>query len=161
MRVSDTVSGTVLVLFALAEIAWTRTFPTLHGQAYGPSLFPVLIGAGLIACGVLLIARGVAARRRAPERASGPERDDRLGGARGRADFALIVAAVLAYILLSTPIGFVPLSIAILTLLLVRFGSSAALAITVALVTTGGLQVLFARVLLVPLPPGLLRGLLW
>lgn len=36
MRFNDAVIGAVLVIFAVAEILYTRTFPSLHGQAYGP-----------------------------------------------------------------------------------------------------------------------------
>ena len=46
MRVNDAVIGGVLVLFALAMIWYTRTFPAMPGQDYGPALFPVLIGIG-------------------------------------------------------------------------------------------------------------------
>ena len=59
MRVNDAITGGVLVVFAVAEIAYTRTFPSLHGQKYGPDLFPMLIGVGLFICGVALIFRGI------------------------------------------------------------------------------------------------------
>jgi len=63
VKVNDAITGAVLVVFAVAEIAYTRTFPSLHGQSYGPNLFPSLIGAGLAGCGLILILRGLVARR--------------------------------------------------------------------------------------------------
>ena len=51
------------MIFAVAEIAYTRTFPSLHGQSYGPNLFPALIGLALAMCGLVLIIRGLIARR--------------------------------------------------------------------------------------------------
>ena len=42
MRLNDAVIGIALILFALAMIAYTRTFPAMPGQDYGPALFPVL-----------------------------------------------------------------------------------------------------------------------
>ena len=47
VRINDAVIGASLVLFALAMIWHTRTFPAMPGQNYGPALFPVLIGIGL------------------------------------------------------------------------------------------------------------------
>jgi|GEM_PF-57509 len=177
MWLNDAISGTVLVLFAIAEIAYSTTFPTLHGQAYGPSLFPVLIGCCLMACGFVLIFRGLRTRRsqaraltsdhpqtdvgttefeanttdpvwiRFGEWASSPSR---------RINMALVPGSLIAYILLSNTIGFMPLSIVILSVLLYRLGSSLVLSLGIAIATTTLLQLLFAKVLLVPLPAGLL-----
>ena len=160
LRVNDVVLGAVLIVFALAEMAYTRTFPTLHGQAYGPDLFPVLIGMGLCACGVTLVVRGMLARRAAPGATPWVLLDDSLRRPAVRIDLALLLLSLLSYILLSEPIGFVPLSIALLTVLLVRLGSGAALSLTLAATTTLVLYLVFSRVLLVPLPGGLLQGLL-
>ena len=51
MRINDAVIGAVLVLFALAMMWHTRTFPAMPGQDYGPALFPVLIGIGFLITG--------------------------------------------------------------------------------------------------------------
>lgn len=180
MRFNDAIIGAVLVGFAVAEITYTRTFPSLHGQSYGPDLFPRLIGLGLAGCGVVLIARGLIARRNA--RLSG---SDLKGGSsagtgsvawfdlgniteskHARTNALLIVLSLLTYIFLSDWIGFIPLSFVTIAFLLHRLGSSAIVSIVVALVTTAVIQVLFARVLLVPLPAGwlqdsFLQRLLW
>ena len=63
MRLNDAVIGIALILFALAMIAYTRTFPEMPGQHYGPALFPVLIGIGFIITGVILIVSGLRRRR--------------------------------------------------------------------------------------------------
>jgi putative tricarboxylic transport membrane protein len=49
----------------------------------------------------------------------------------------------------------------ILVVLLRSFGCGLATTLAVALVTTLGIQALFARVLLVPLPWGLLQPIAW
>jgi len=144
MRVNDAITGAVLVVFALAEIAYTSTFPSLHGQSYGPDLFPRLIGLGLFGCGCILIMRGLLARR-----------------SNTQTSFFL-----LAYVLLSDWIGFIPLSLVIITTLLYRLGSSLVMAVLIAIATTVVIQILFAKVLLVPLPAGwlgtgFLQKLLW
>lgn len=53
------------------------------------------------------------------------------------------------------------MSLVILFVLLYRLGSSIASALVIAGLTTLLLQLLFARILLVPLPAGLLKGLFW
>ncbi len=39
-------------LLGLVVLLLARDFPPIPGQAYGPGLFPMLIGAGLIACAI-------------------------------------------------------------------------------------------------------------
>ena len=63
MRANDAVNGAILIIFAAIMIALTASFPAFPGQKYGPSLFPRLLGAGLIICGALLVWRGLQARR--------------------------------------------------------------------------------------------------
>lgn len=158
MRVNDAITGVVLILFALAEIAYTRTFPAMPGQSYGSALFPVLIGVGLIICGVILIVGGLARRRTEPM----------IGGAEWLrsphhvAGFLAMVGGLLFYILASGWLGF------ILTGLLLMFGwlvllrrgkpaSSFALALAVVL----AVDYAFKSLLLVPLPLGLLQPILY
>jgi len=167
VRFNDAITGAVLVVFAAAEITYTRTFPSLHGQAYGPNLFPTLIGLGLFVCGCVLILRGILARR---TRTRGTANTDVVNwidfgnvaeSSHARINAALTVLFLLVYILLSDWIGFIPLSIVTISILLYRLGSSVYIACLVAIVTTVVLQFLFAKVLLVPLPAGWLQGFVW
>ena len=124
MRFNDAITGAVLVVFAAAEISYTRTFPSLHGQAYGPNLFPTLIGIGLAGCGFILILRGLLARRRAaysnPTNTTNNLINGSIGGwidisnivdsRHARINAVLAIAFLLIYIFLSDWIGFIPLS---------------------------------------------------
>ena len=157
MRFNDAVFGVVLILFALAEIAYTRTFPSLHGQAYGPDLFPVVIGVGMMACGMILLATGIASWMSVPLLAVGEWASDR----RQVTTFVLVILALLFYILASDWLGFVPVSLIILTTLLMRFGVGPGRSFLAAVIATLVIQALFARFLLVPLPWGLLQPVAW
>ena len=160
MRLNDAVVGLVLVIFALAEITYSTTFPSLHGQEYGPSLFPILIGCGLLLCGLILIARGIRSRRMLTgEDAAWVHLGDWAQSPASRINMLLVPGLLIAYIFLADIIGFIPLSISILCILLYRLGSSLRTAIICAVVTTILLQLLFARVLLVPLPAGITSNL--
>lgn len=167
MRFNDAITGAVLVVFAVAEIAYTRTFPSLHGQSYGPDLFPVLIGLGLFGCGCVLIVRGLYARRANARESteltsvSWIDSGNIDNSTHARFNAILTVAFLLLYILLSDWIGFIPLSLATVSILLIRLGSSIVSAVVIAILTTAVIQFLFAKILLVPLPAGWLQGIVW
>ncbi len=157
MRVNDAVTGAILIVFALLMMTYTRTFPRLHGQEYGPDLFPLLIGAGLLICGGLLVIRGWAVRRDGPLVVLGAWARDR----RRVIDLACLVGGVILYTQLSEPVGFIPVAFVLIAVLMVRFGARVALAAPVAAAATLAVHTMFAKVLLVPLPWGLLLPVAW
>lgn len=157
MRFNDAIFGIVLIVFALAEIAYTQTFPHLHGQDYGPNLFPIIIGLGLIVCGVILILKGFAQRATTPMVVIDDWAQDRSNVL----NVAVLFGSIVFYILISDALGFIPTSLLILTTLLVRLGSSWLTSLVVAIATTLIIHTLFAKVLLVPLPWGILLPVAW
>lgn len=158
MRVNDAVLGLVLLLLASTMIWLTTDFPAFPGQDYGPALFPRLLGGGLMLCGLLLVARGLAARRR--------------GGAAwvelapwwfqpGPAlSFLGMPLTVLIYLLLADRLGFIPLAFALLLALFLWFGERLARALPVALLATLLVHWFFSGMMRVPLPRGLLNEFL-
>lgn len=158
MRINDAVIGGVLVLFALAMIAYTHTFPAMPGQNYGPALFPTLIGAGLVVGGAILIIGGLA-RLRTESLIDGGAW---LRSRRHVASFLAVVGGLLLYILISDWLGFILTALPLLFgwLVLFRGGrpwSSLAIALGVTLVV----DYAFGELLLVPLPLGLLQSVLY
>ena len=139
MRFNDAITGAVLVVFAMAEIAYTRTFPSLHGQSYGPNLFPALIGVALTVCGLVLIVRGLLARREAtipetniPETTGQATASNAMNNStlrwidsgnvtaskHARTNALLVIFFLLVYIFLSDWLGFIPLSLITVAVLL-------------------------------------------
>jgi putative tricarboxylic transport membrane protein len=158
VRVNDALSGIVLVVFAIAMMAYTTTFPSMPGQDYGPALFPVLIGIGFLVCGLILIVSGVRRLKEEPWFTGGPW----LRSPAHILDFFAVVGGLLAYILVSDWLGFIPTAFLLLLgwLMLFRGGkplSSAAIALGATLVV----DYAFTQLLLVPLPLGLLRWVLY
>ena len=152
------------MIFAIAEIAYTQTFPSLHGQKFGPDLFPRLIGLALMASGVLLVIRGVLDKRRADDGndesrwiKAGPW----LQQSRLKTNLLLVLVAMVGYVLFSDWLGFILSSMLILSVLLYRLGTSFPLSLLISTATTAVLQFTFAKLLLVPLPAGLLQGLVY
>jgi len=157
MRFNNAIFGAILILFALAEIAYATTFPRLHGQNYGPELFPTIIGVGLLVCGVILVVQGIGQRATVPLVEIGDWAQDR----HNIANVVILLGSIVFYILVSDRLGFIPASLLILTTLLVRFGSTLRASLVLAVVTTFIIHTLFAKVLLVPLPWGILLPWAW
>ena len=119
MRFNDAIFGVLLIVFAIAEIAYTRAFPSLHGQAYGPDLFPILIGVGFLITGAILTIQGLAQRAGQPLVEIGAWAADR----RNVVNFALVLLALLFYIAASDWLGFILTAFVIMLVLLKSFGS--------------------------------------
>lgn len=158
MRFNDTVVGAVFLLLAGAMIAITFSFPPFPGQKYGPSLFPRIIASGIILCSVLLIMRGVKARREAG--ASWLVLADWTGQPRRLASFALMLAAMVFYLVASEPLGFIPTAFLIQLVLFLWFGVRTVTAVIVAVVMTLLVHWFFGNLMRIPLPRGILDSVL-
>ena len=157
MRFNDAVFGIILIVFALAEISYASSFPRLHGQDYGPNLFPTILGVGLIVCGIILITKGYAKRATEPMVAVGEWAQDRSN----IINVIVLLGSIIFYVLASQWLGFILTSLIILITLLVRLGTSWLPSLIIAIATTFIIHTLFAKVLLVPLPWGILLPIAW
>ncbi|PTM41053.1 tripartite tricarboxylate transporter TctB family protein [Bosea sp. 124] len=155
MRFNDAVVGVAFLLLAGAMIAMTFTFPPFPGQKYGPSLFPRILGAGIILCSLLLILR-----ERRGERRPWLVLDDWTGQPRRLASFALMLAAMVFYLLASEPLGFIPTAFLIQLGLFLWFGVRPVTALIVAICMTIAVQYFFGNLMRVPLPRGILDSVL-
>jgi putative tricarboxylic transport membrane protein len=153
MRVNDLVSGALLIALAAAMIAYTATFPPFPGQKYGPSLFPRILGGGLIACGVLLMLRG---RRQLAAGAALADVDAAYRPVRGWASVAVILGVILGYVLLSDLAGFLPTAFVGVLAMLWWFGVGLGRAVVIAAAAVLSVDWFFGWMFRVPLPLGLL-----
>lgn len=155
MRVNDIVAGIVLIAIAVFMFVLTLSFPPFPGQKYGPSLFPRILASGIVFCSLILIVRGLRARRNGSAMiALAPWMRD----GTALVSFLAVPAAIVAYILLSDFLGFYIISFAILTLLFFWFGVRALNAVLIAAIATGTIHFFFANLMRVPLPRGLLNN---
>ncbi len=158
MRFNDAVLGFVIFVFGAASALYADlTFPALPGQEFGPAFFPTIIGVVLSGCGVILIVKGIARRRTEPWLALGEwvHRPHHL------INFFLIFLTLIAYILFTDSLGFIPVSFLIISILMVRFGARWITAVGIGLAATLVIHTLFYKFLLVPLPWGILEPLQW
>lgn len=157
MRTNDAVSGAILIALATFMIYLTLSFPPFPGQKYGPSLFPRLMGIGLILCGLLLIVRGLKAQTpHAPLVSISPWMRE----GRSVASFLLMILAMVAYIFLSESLGFILTSSGILLALFLWFRVNPLVAVPLAIGATFTINWFFGSLMRVPLPRGLLTNIL-
>ena len=157
MRANDALIGFLLIAAAAAMVAYTATFPAFPGQRYGPALFPRLLGGGLILCGAALVVRGLAARRMGEAWASAAPWTREPGKP---LTFALVLGCLVAYILVSERLGFIPTAAFILALLFWRFRVRLLLVPPLAVGASLVVHWFFGSLMRVPLPRGILGSIL-
>lgn len=159
MKFSDLLTGLFLVLLGGGVAAYGYALPPMPGQVYGAGLFPMLIGVCLAGFGAYLARHGLIAQRAAG--APLVTVDDWARDHRLLTNMALVLILIVAYVLFSTRIGFVPMSLAILIILFWRLGVEWKRNILIAVLATTFIQISFSNILRVPLPRGILDRVLW
>jgi putative tricarboxylic transport membrane protein len=155
MRFNDAVIGLALILVGAWTIWYAQGFPAMPGQKYGPDLFPKLIAVGLIIGGVILVGAGIKAR--APL--------VRLGSWARSAHLTLnlvsVPLALVFYILFSDTLGFLLAATLVLAALITLYRHGHVVtSVLIAIVATVVIQQAFSRLLLVPLPRGVIEKLI-
>ncbi len=149
MRVSNTTIGLGLIIFAIAVLFYTRTFPTLEKGYPGPSLFPNVLAVLFIISGITLVVQGV----RSGERILRFDTSGITGS--GLINILLVLGGIVFYIYLSEFLGFQITSFILLFGLMKWLRVSTPWSLVMACGVTLAIYVLFAKILLVALPWGL------
>nr|WP_277988812.1 tripartite tricarboxylate transporter TctB family protein [Ramlibacter ginsenosidimutans] len=147
----------MLMLLGAAVLAAIQHYPKIPGQPVGPALFPGLIAAGLCVCGALLVATGLRQRAEQPWLTW----DDWVHSPRHVLGLVVLVGSIVFYILASEPLGFLPTAAIVLLALLLVLRVRVPIAIAVAIVATLLVHFAFYKLLRVPLPWGVLKGVAW
>lgn len=157
MKIHDSLSGALLLVFSIALYWHTRSFPTIPGDQIGPALFPRIIAIGMALSGVVMIAGGVL-RSKGEAWAEVP---DWIRSPRQVAGFALVVGGLVVFHFFLDRIGFLICAPLLLTALLfvlrVRLWAIPLVAAGVSLL----IHAIFYKGLGVPLPWGVLQSWAW
>ena len=133
------------------SVMWSaRNYPNVPGQKLGAGFLPMLVGAGLVVCALLLF-------RRSLRSGSGPSQDASHGPTERLGAPLMVLAAVALYVLLSTPLGFLLVAPVCLAMLFRTFGQRWTSALLWAVGGTVVVHVAFYKLLRVPLPWGILK----
>jgi putative tricarboxylic transport membrane protein len=165
MRLSDRVTGLFMVaLGGLAAYGGSR-LPPVPGQQIGPNVFPLVVGIGLAICGGM-IAFGVGrhyeeeaeadlAKITGPIANSTGEANEPLAWWRGLK--ALVPPALLLfYVVAVDRLGFLPTAAVMVLITSLALGARLRLAIPMAIGAPLFVNLVFLKLLRVPLPSGLL-----
>jgi putative tricarboxylic transport membrane protein len=139
--------GLVLTLLALLVLFSASQFPDVPGQKIGAGFLPLLVGVGLLCCGVALVWRS---RRQlaAPEAQRATE----------QVRPALVVAgAMVLYGLAADSLGFLLVAPVVLLMVFRALQVSWRVSLLSALVGTLVVHLVFYKLLRVPLPWGVIR----
>ena len=157
MKANDAIFGVLFMVLGAAVLVAIHDYPKIPGPPVGPALFPGIIAAGLCICGALLAARGWRQRTHQPWLAW----DDWVRSPRHFAGLAVLLGAIVFYILASDALGFILSAAIILSVLFLMLRVRPVIAITVAVLATLLVHFAFYKLLRVPLPWGVLQGVAW
>lgn len=159
MRLPDRVTGLFLVGLGGLSAYGGWLLPPVPGQPVGPNVFPLVIGIGLALCG-LMIAFGIGHTFEEEEELVPFEAGQPIAAQpRGRlyALRALLPPALLLfYVVVVDRIGFIPTAALIVLATSTALGARLKLSIPLAMLAPIGIHLIFAKLLRVPLPAGLL-----
>ena len=167
MKFNDAVIGAVLLLFSIAlmlhvSIGWDwlvhdgfTGFPRAAPGKPGPALFPFTLGILFLACSLILLARGLRSHVPRLDVQAWMKDPARL------INWLAVVAAILVYQWVSEWLGFLPMAVAVLIALMKLLGVRTRTALLTSVVAALFIHTLFVKILLVPLPWGLLDPIAW
>ncbi|MEP9379652.1 tripartite tricarboxylate transporter TctB family protein [Aquabacter sp. CN5-332] len=154
MRVNDLILALLVLVGAVALAAAARTFPPIPGQQYGADVFPLAVAGGLFLCGAWLAfttLRDGAGRAVSLSWAAEPGAVVRVAGTLG---------LVVLYMVAAPALGFIAASTLVLVALFLLLRVHMVVAVPVAAIASVCVFYAFAHLLRVPLPRGLIEGLL-
>ncbi|AUC52165.1 hypothetical protein CDO87_02725 [Sagittula sp. P11] len=157
MRVTDLTLGLLTLLGGIAIYISAWNFKAIPGQAYGAGTMPRAIALVTVLTGLFLIVKAVMAGERLP----GLRLAEWTGNTASLIRMACVLLLILAYILLSPLLGFLPTALAVMVLAMLVLGVRLVIAVPVALVAALAIQQSFGKLLLVPLPRSPFLPFLW
>lgn len=151
MKFNDAILGLVFLALAATMIGLAQGFHVPPGQKFGPGFFPTIIGSVMGAAALGLIAKGIANRATQPL----VQLDAWFGKPRLVLHAASVFAILVVYILLSEALGFLVVAPPLLWWLIALLWGRPLPALLIALIATFVIHQFFVRLLLVPLPWGI------
>ena len=153
---SDRLTGSLVAALGALTIYGGSVQPGVPGQDVGPSVFPILIGLGMVLCGTL-VALGIGRTFEAPD-PGGPDDAAETPPRFAEARAFIPPALLLFYVLAVEALGFLLTAATIALVLSLAMGARLRLALPIALLAPLAIHLVFYRLLRVPLPEGLLAA---
>lgn len=158
MQLSNRVTGLFLVALGGASAYGGWLLPPVPGQQIGPDVFPMVTGIGLILCGIMIALDIGQSFEEEPElepSAPGEAPPEPVTWMRGL--MALVPPGLLLfYVFAVDRLGFALTAAAMVFTAAMTLGARLKLAIPLAILAPVAVHLIFAKLLRVPLPPGLI-----
>jgi len=163
----ELVIATFLIAFGGAVVAQARQIPPgVTTDPLGPAAFPTALGWGIVACGLLLgaatlVFRGQAGRAGVLADATPDDDASGEGGPFSPARLVGAIVATAAYLAAFTPLGYLlatPLYVVVI--MLIHGGAGTRALLLAPFLVTAALYATFRYGLLIPVPAGILEGIL-
>ncbi len=159
MHISDRISGSFLAVLGTLAYYGGAQLPPVPGQQIGPNVFPMVVGAGIAACGIA-IALGVGRSFEEAEEIIAPEPGHEAFYAQPKwlMAFRILIPPMLMlfYAFTVDRLGFVPTGFIMAMVTGFALGGSWKQNLCVALIGPPLIHLIFYKLLRVPLPAGLL-----
>ena len=158
MKINDAITGAFFLAVAIFVFIYSGTFPAMRGVSFGPDLFPRIIAFMMGLGGTMLIVGALLPAGRQPL----IEIVDWARNPRTYFLLAAIVGSVLFYIYASTALGFLLTAFLLLGVLMTitRGIEKSVSSLIITVVATVAIYLIFARMLRVPLPFGIIESML-
>jgi len=151
MKFNDVIVGAAFAALAALLIALAQGFHIPPGQRFGPAFFPTITASVMGLAGIALAVRGWVNRRAHRWIELDPWFADRRLALQG----ASIFLSLIAYLLLSEPLGFLVVAPAILWGLIALLWRRPLASLAIAVIASFLIHQFFVQLLLVPLPWGI------
>ena len=158
MRLPDRVTGLFLVGLGSFAAYGGSLLPPVPGQPVGPNVFPIVIGVGMAICG-LMIAFGIGHSFEGEEELVPTELGQQVvrpGGVIYGLRALVPPALLLFYVLAAERLGFILTAGIIVLATSTALGARLKLSVPLAILAPIGVHLIFAKLLRVPLPIGLI-----
>ncbi len=149
MKRNDIVFGSIFVALGIFIFSQTLFYPSLEKGHPGPGLFPNLLAVLFIIFGGVLILK---ARRLS---ASGEE-EQVPPSARKVSNAFFVLGVIAVYVVVVDAVGFLVTSAVLLFLLMKKLGAPVVRSVIASICITLFINLMFLKILRVPLPPGIL-----
>jgi putative tricarboxylic transport membrane protein len=157
LQLSDRVTGACLVALGGVTAYGASLQPGVPGQDVGPSVFPMIIGLGLIGCGAMIALR-VGHSFEAPDEIIPAEPGQAVPQPPRFAEWRAFLPPLLLvfYVLAADTLGFALTGFIIALAVALAMGARPKLALPLAVLAPLGIHLVFVKLLRVPLPDGIL-----
>lgn len=151
MGIRDSIIGLLSLLFGAFIFYLTLDFPSLEGGHPGPALFPRILSTLFVICGLILIVQDVKGE------SSPLSKKAFLPGWVPTWNAISVIAVVILYTLLVDTLGFIVTCFILFSLLMRKLGVGILSSLVLSLAVTISVYLLFHKMLMVPLPWGLIH----